>query len=135
MLAAMRALSIRQPWAWAIAAGLKRIENRTWRVSYRGPLAIHAARLQETSAYPRCERLAGRPVPRHLALGAVIAVAQLVDIVRRTDDPWAEGPWCWVLDDVQPICPIACNGRQQLFSLPDDVDAAVRHAIGKRRQA
>jgi hypothetical protein len=133
----LRALSIRQPWAWAVAAGLKRIENRSWRVSYRGPLAIHAARVVETEAFPRCERLARRTVPFNLATGAVVAVVHLADIVMASelrDDPWAEGPWCWVLDDVMPICPVACEGRQQLFTLPDDVEEAVEHQIRRRLQ-
>lgn len=131
----LRALSIRQPWAWAIAAGHKRVENRSWRVSYRGPLAIHAARVLEAQAYARCERLAGRRVPSNLALGAIVAVAHLVDIVMRSDDPWFEGPWGWVLDDVMPICPVMCPGQQQLFTLPDDVEQAVLDAIRKRSPA
>lgn len=42
----MKALSIRQPWAWAILQAGKRIENREWRAAptYRGPLLIHAAK-------------------------------------------------------------------------------------------
>ena len=41
----MRAISIRQPWAWAILHAGKRIENRDWRgCSYRGPVLIHAAK-------------------------------------------------------------------------------------------
>lgn len=40
----MYALTIRQPWAQLIAAGIKQWENRTWKTSYRGPLAIHAAK-------------------------------------------------------------------------------------------
>jgi hypothetical protein len=39
----MRALTIRQPWAWLIVHGHKDLENRTWCTSYRGPLLIHAA--------------------------------------------------------------------------------------------
>lgn len=38
----MRALTVQQPWAWAIIHGGKLIENRTANWSYRGPLAIHA---------------------------------------------------------------------------------------------
>jgi hypothetical protein len=37
----VKALTLRQPWAWAVLHG-KTVENRTWRMSYRGPLAIHA---------------------------------------------------------------------------------------------
>lgn len=40
----MRAITVRQPWAWAILAGGKAIENRSQRWSYRGPLAIHAGK-------------------------------------------------------------------------------------------
>ena len=36
----MKALSLYQPWATAIALGSKRIETRGWPTSYRGPLAI-----------------------------------------------------------------------------------------------
>lgn len=38
------ALSIRQPWAWAICNAGKTIENRAWRsCKYRGPVWIHAS--------------------------------------------------------------------------------------------
>lgn len=40
----MKALTIRQPWASLIAAGVKTIETRSWSTRYRGPLAIHAGR-------------------------------------------------------------------------------------------
>ena len=40
---AVRALTVRQPWAWAIIYGGKDLENRRWRTSYRGPL-IHASK-------------------------------------------------------------------------------------------
>lgn len=47
MTSPIKAITIKQPWAWAITrrattyAG-KDIENRTWTTHYRGPLAIHA---------------------------------------------------------------------------------------------
>jgi activating signal cointegrator 1 len=40
----MKALSLWQPWASAIASGAKHYETRPWRTSYRGPIAIHAAK-------------------------------------------------------------------------------------------
>ncbi|MFD2600180.1 ASCH domain-containing protein [Sphingobacterium corticis] len=39
----MKALSIKQPWASLIAHGIKDIENRTWKTSYRGRIYIHAS--------------------------------------------------------------------------------------------
>jgi hypothetical protein len=38
------ALSVRQPWLWAILQAGKRIENRKWKTEYRGPLLLHAAK-------------------------------------------------------------------------------------------
>ncbi len=40
----MKALSLWQPWASAIACGSKTVETRHWQTKYRGPLAIHAAK-------------------------------------------------------------------------------------------
>src|SRR5690349_14501124 len=38
----MKALSIRQPWAWLIVNGHKPVENRSWPTKYTGKLLIHA---------------------------------------------------------------------------------------------
>jgi hypothetical protein len=40
----MKALSLRQPWCWAILGAGKRIENRQWNTHYRGPILLHAAK-------------------------------------------------------------------------------------------
>jgi hypothetical protein len=40
----MKCLSGRQPWWWAILEAGKRIENRVWNTSYRGPILLHAAK-------------------------------------------------------------------------------------------
>lgn len=40
----MKAISLWQPWASAIPAGVKTIETRGWATGYLGPLAIHAAK-------------------------------------------------------------------------------------------
>lgn len=41
----MKAISIRQPWCWAILHAGKRVENRDWRngCAYRGPVLLHAS--------------------------------------------------------------------------------------------
>jgi hypothetical protein len=40
----MKCLTLTQPWATLVAIGAKQIETRSWSTSYRGPLAIHAAK-------------------------------------------------------------------------------------------
>ncbi|WP_229215634.1 ASCH domain-containing protein [Duganella sp. CY15W] len=40
----MKALSIRQPWAWLIVNGYKDIENRSWSTNVRGKVLVHASK-------------------------------------------------------------------------------------------
>jgi hypothetical protein len=59
------ALSMRQPWYWAVEHAGKRIENRDWATHYRGPLILHAARGCEPAEY---EEAVGWMVSRSLAV-------------------------------------------------------------------
>jgi hypothetical protein len=51
----MKAISIRQPWAWLIVNGMKDIENRTWKTNYRGQLFIHASSKFDNRPLPEIE--------------------------------------------------------------------------------
>lgn len=53
----MKALSLMEPWAALIAAGVKSIETRSWRTAYRGPLYIHAFRAKVDQKDPHIQRL------------------------------------------------------------------------------
>lgn len=52
-MTAARILTVRQPWAWAIIHGGKTVENRVRNISgdYRGPVLIHAAKVNDTDAW------------------------------------------------------------------------------------
>jgi ASCH domain len=71
----MKTLSIRQPWADLILQGQKTLELRTWTVSQRGLLAIHASQTVEREA---CK--AHGLDPERVTTGAVIGVVDLVAI-------------------------------------------------------
>ena len=87
----MKALTLWQPWASAIALGSKRIETRSWSTNYRGPLAIHAAKrrnVDELIYYGCCWNWCGAlgvKMGRHndiwdtLPFGAIVATCELVD--------------------------------------------------------
>lgn len=92
----MRALTVKQPWAWAIIHAGKDVENRTRATSHRGPMAIHASKncplaYYETAA-AEIERIAGkRPPPlEELPRGCVVGTVELVDCVRGDGSPWAQ---------------------------------------------
>ncbi len=99
----LRALTVRQPWAWAIVAGLKDIENRTWATRRRGRILIHAGRLDDAEALR--EFPAELPAPGELLRGYIIWSVELVDCLPLAEvrSRWAIGPCCFVLRDAERL--------------------------------
>lgn len=84
----MKALTLTQPWATLVAIGAKRIETRSWSTSYRGELAIHAAK-----GYPRKAQMTATSSPfieqlnragylPDIPLGVIVATCRLADCKR-----------------------------------------------------
>ena len=76
------ALSVKQPWAALLVAGLKTVEVRTWGTRRRGPVLIHAARVPDPR--PDGWALVTDPAVRELAAlgGGVLGVAELTDCLE-----------------------------------------------------
>ncbi len=121
-----RALSIRQPWAWAILHAGKDIENRKQKFKQRGPICIHASQnndygkfleaLQQIhAAYPGRTTNYNDKLPR----GGIIATAEIVDCVQTSDSPWFMGPNGLILKNVQPIPFIQVKGALGFFKWKD----------------
>lgn len=110
----MKCLSIRQPWAHAILALGKDVENRTWATRYRGLLLIHAARQIEADA---CRRL--MLDPSVLMTGYCVGIVNLVDCIERSPSRWAiPGQWHWLLRNPLDLPhPVAMAGRLGLFEV------------------
>jgi hypothetical protein len=121
----MRALSIMQPWAYAITNGTKRIENRTWYTAFRGPFLIHAGKRYQIGAEiaihgdsPEVDVAGMLTAPR----GAIVGSASVVDCVRvdnvaADQRVWAGGPWCFILSDVRACDPIPYIGALGFFEV------------------
>ena len=134
----MKALTLTQPWATLVAAGLKEIETRSWRTSYRGPLLIHAAK-----GFPRVAReqcfiepfksaliKAGISKPDQLPRGVLLAQVNLTDCLYI--DPYGFvlpsepefsfgdyriGRYAWILDRVRQLPkPIPYKGALGLWN-------------------
>lgn len=102
-----KAISVKQPWAYLLCAGIKPIENRTWPLpeKYKGErVFIHASKSQYK--YPwdvlnkaqnelllqRQEIITGAA----LEYGAIIGSVRFVDCVTNHPSIWAEH---WVTKD------------------------------------
>jgi hypothetical protein len=68
-------------------------------------------------------------VPRNkkdYARGAIVGVAQLVDVITESDSPWFCGEYGFVLKDAHPIEPIPYPGALKIFEVPRSiVDSAM----------
>ncbi|MDE4918331.1 ASCH domain-containing protein [Cupriavidus metallidurans] len=139
----MKALSIRQPWAWLIAQGFKDIENRTWRTSFRGRVLIHASKgmtrgeyqdvkdylseLYETGPYDAA--LIALPKFEQMERGGIVGVATITDCVpdRARQSQWhMEGQFGFQIVDAKALPFVPCKGALGFFDVPADVAAILR---------
>ena len=111
--AAMKIITIRQPWAHLIARGSKNIENRTWQTSYRGPVLIHAS-LNINRALCRKYRLS----PDSLERGGIVGIARIVDCVSKHPSRWFFGPYGFVLQKRRPLPFVKWKGSLGLREAP-----------------
>lgn len=132
----MKAISLWQPWASAVALGHKKNETRGWATKYRGELAIHAAK-----RFGRDEGIflgeliaAGIKLPTALPLGCIVAVVRLVDVhpaeavlptigaAERMLGNYAPGRFAWLFADIKPLPePVPFKGAQGFFHVPDEL--------------
>lgn len=121
-----KAISVRQPWAWAIVHGGKNIENRSEaaarvmehavgrRIFIHAAKSFHRDDYEESIAFLRSLGVAA-PDRQSMALGGVIGSVKLAGIVRRSASPWFSGPCGLQLADPSPCPFFAVKGRLNLF--------------------
>jgi activating signal cointegrator 1 len=135
----IKALTIWQPWASLMAAGVKEYETRGWSTGYRGWLAIHAAKRAPEPVPDGVMLVGDEALPGPLPRGAVVCIAQLVDVVptktlmaqpgfaasheKRLGD-FSPGRFGWKLEVVHVFDePVPARGQQGLWdwTLPPGV--------------
>jgi len=134
----MKAASLYQPYASAMALGWKKNETRPWGTSYRGPLLIHAAK--KITQWPSMEiqtlfdGIASQP--SDLPLGALLCKVDLVDCkkiwinnlpgrIERILGNYTYGRfidrYMWITESLKTFDPIPFRGRQRIFEVPDEI--------------
>lgn len=136
-----KALSIKAPFAQAVVHGPKRIENRTRRTKIpEGGMwvAVHVSKAPYklddeemahfTDLWP--EMKPGRECERGVILGAMF-VREVVRLEELPDEnPWAFGPWCWVIEEVRALSePIPAKGALGLWEVSDAAGEALEDLI------
>lgn len=109
---AVKALTIRQPWASLIMAGIKDVENRSRPTRFRGTIAVHAGQ----GVSPEGMAAHGHLLAQYPA-GAIIGTVEITDCVRDSGSEWAmDGHWHWVLANPRPCVPVAAEGKLSFWT-------------------
>lgn len=141
-LAALPALTVRQPWATSIVHFGKTVENRRWIGIYlKAQLSVvraagnrflihagkgmdeddilgwrdHIAQRPQCRPSPEMMKAAGVERIRDLPRGGIIGVATVAEWVTTHESPWFVGPGALVLTNVQSLAFIPCRGLQGFF--------------------
>lgn len=122
----MKALSIRQPWAWLIVNGHKAIENRSWRTWFRGTFLIHAAKGMTRAEYEEAHELAmtidptiKMPAFEDLERGGIVGQAYLYGCISHSRSRWFFGKYGFELHDAKPLPFVPLKGQLGFFDVPE----------------
>ncbi|MFD9070575.1 ASCH domain-containing protein [Streptomyces lasiicapitis] len=128
----MKALTIKQPWAGAIAHQTKRVENRSWKLpaKHEGTrILIHAGAERDRYAVVYGEHFD--------VYSAVVAIATITGC-HYSDDGRCCGPWGdevayhWTLTDVVALPePVPAKGRLGIWTPDAELVAAVEAQFAK----
>lgn len=131
----MKAITLWQPWAGAMAHSLKLNETRSWGTNYRGALAICAAarpvRNQELQTLP--------PFNFEIVYGSILCIVHIyeciptnwpemlaLDGVTDSERAWGDyGPnrFAWKTRGLVNLkWPVPTKGRQGLFNINPDLE-------------
>ena len=106
------AISVRQPWAWALIHAGKTHENRSmhaikFMVPLTGRRAIHASKGMTRDEYENAHDFMASigivcPPPAELLRGGIIGMVTVTGVVSQSASPWFFGPRALVIADPEP---------------------------------
>lgn len=138
----VKVLTVKQPWAFLLIAGLKDVENRNWPTNYRGELFIHAS-VEKSFDWDALIWLMEQKrmgefwtVIRHFGLilkgelekckitkhheefGAILGSVNLTGCISNSTSPWAmpDSKFHWLVSDAKPITPIPARGSLSIWN-------------------
>lgn len=140
---AIKALSLKQPFAWLIANGYLLVDDRSWGTQYRGPILIHASKGLYKEYYQYIKSETDIPIPDQdkLEYGGVVGLAKLVLCskpgalpagISREQRAHFSGVhhsyYGFLFEDAMPLPLMPCAGKLGLFEIDVDQLLAARPA-------
>jgi len=140
------ALSVKQPWASLLVAGVKRFEVRTWPPSKLGFILIHASSgkasgIRELRAEPLFQEALQRATlsdEKSWQQSAFVGLAEIIRVIEPDDDfphdvteldrflGSGEGCFLWEVGRSWPFpTPVPSHGKLNLWSVPKELFSAL----------
>lgn len=136
----MKCITIKQPYAGLIVAGIKTIENRTWATKYIGEIAIHSSAKPASGLvfdeYKRKLNALGVEFPEKICSinGSIIGTVRIAGLLWMGDDRvpetdtdeteyerdeqwWNKKLIGFVLRDPKIIRPVVAKGKLGIYSV------------------
>lgn len=123
----MKALTVKQPWAWALIHGGKDVENRSRPTKHRGRLYIHAGRTYSQEGIDSLRSRGQWPASGGNVTGVVIGTVDVVDCHHADEcgdtagfcSEWAmDDGYHWVLANPLPVeIPFLAKGKLGIWDL------------------
>ena len=129
----MKVLSLTEPYATLIKNGIKTIETRSWKTSYRGRLYIHASSTKIPKTYKDNKELMSLVDINDLNYRNIICMCDLVDCVEMTDEfindikknkkneyitgIYSNGRYAWIFKNIEILDnPIKAKGHLGIWN-------------------
>ena len=130
----MKVLSLTEPYATLIKDGIKTIETRSWKTTYRGKLYIHASSTRIPKEYRNNKELMSLIDLNNLNYGNIICSCDLVDCIEMTEEfvdniknnmkneyitgIYVKGRYAWILKNIKVLdSPIQAKGHLGIWNL------------------
>jgi hypothetical protein len=112
----LRAISIRQPWAYAILHLGKDVENRPWRTRYRRPILIHSSLTVDKDEASKLKL-----DPDELVTGAIVGSVEIIDCIDNSRSKFAiPGQLHWILKSPRYLkTPVPFKGMLGFIQVPE----------------
>ena len=139
----MRALTLTQPWATAVARGLKHWETRSWCTGFRGTVAIHAAK-----RFPKFEQefakekgIFSAPISEIVCicdLTACYPTRSMGYFIDPDSEEWgwgdySEGRYAFKLDNVFRLLPgVTAKGSLGFWTVNTELEKQIMSAVEAR---
>ncbi len=141
------ALSVRQPWAWALIYAGKDIENRSepavrhgMRAQVGKRIAIHAAKGMTRDEYESARDFMSSigvccPPPANLERGGIVGSVLVTAVVAEHPSPWFFGPRGLCIEQPRPVAFIGASGELGMFQWSPNLSQPDRPAKWMLSQA